>query len=235
MTQDSVVDLQDLAFHWPNGPEVLRIESLTLGQGETLFLRGASGSGKSTLLAMIAGVLAPRGGAVRVLGTDLASLSAARRDAFRAAHLGVIFQLFNLLPYLSVIENVTLPCDFSAARARSAEARGGQRVEAERLLSHLGVGPELWRRAATDLSVGQQQRVAAARALIGAPALILADEPTSALDADARDAFIGLLKQECAQSGSSLIFVSHDTALAAHFGRALDMGDINAAFARRAA
>ena len=144
--------------------------------------------------------------------------------------LGVIFQMFNLLPYLPVGENVSLPCRFSSERADAVKASGGQPAEARRLLTRLGLNAdEVWSKRASDLSVGQQQRVAAARALIGKPGLILADEPTSALDADSRDAFINLLKEECAASGAALIFVSHDAGLADHFDRALDLKEINTA------
>jgi putative ABC transport system ATP-binding protein len=235
MSAEPAVDIRDLAFNWPKGPAVLQIAALRLLPGETLFLRGGSGSGKSTLLGIISGVLAAREGVVRVLGNDLRSMSGARRDALRASQLGVIFQLFNLLPYLSVIDNVMLPCGFSRVRAAAADARGGRRAEARRLLAHLGVGADLWNVGATALSVGQQQRVAVARALIGAPPLILADEPTSALDAETRDSFIQLLKQECAASRSSLVFVSHDVSLATHFDHTMDMKDINTAAGKRAA
>jgi len=234
MSAEPAVDIRNLAFNWPRGPAVLQIAALRLLPGETLFLRGGSGSGKSTLLGIISGVLAAREGVVRVLGNDLRSMSGARRDALRASQLGVIFQLFNLLPYLSVIDNVVLPCGFSRVRAAAADAGGGRRAEAGRLLTQLDIGADLWNAGATALSVGQQQRVAVARALIGAPPLILADEPTSALDAETRDGFIQLLKQECAASRSSLIFVSHDVSLATHFDRTMDMKDINTATGKRA-
>lgn len=210
------------------------MERFHLARGERVFLRGPSGSGKSTLLSLIAGVANAQTGQLLVLGEDLNGLSPARRDAFRADRMGVVFQMFNLVPYLSVLDNAVLTLRFSAVRRRRAQATGGSpAAEARRLLSRLGLdGDNVAVRRATDLSVGQQQRVAVARALIGAPDLILADEPTSALDADARSAFIDLLLQECAKNGSSLLFVSHDTSLAAHFDRAVDLAAINAAIAR---
>lgn len=217
------------AYDQASGP-VLAIETLTISPQEKLFLKGASGSGKSTLLGLIAGILTAQSGEIKVLGEDLAAMNAAQRDAFRAARLGVIFQMFNLLPYLPVGANITLPCRFSAARAKAAEAAGGAESEARRLLSGLGLDPaEVWTKRSTELSVGQQQRVAAARALIGRPGLILADEPTSALDSDSRDAFIALLSEECEAAGAALIFVSHDGSLAKHFDRGLDLSDINTA------
>jgi len=207
---------------------VLALSDFQLRAGEKLFLKGPSGSGKSTLLGLISGVLKPGAGALNVLGKDLTAMGAAQRDAFRAAHLGVIFQMFNLLPYLPVMENVTLPAEFSKARAAKAAARSGSPAkEARRLLGRLGVGDAFHDRRASQLSVGQQQRVAVARALMGAPELIVADEPTSALDAEARDGFIDLLIEECAQSEASLLFVSHDAALAQHFDRAVDLRAIN--------
>lgn len=225
------LSITDLRFAYAaRQPDVVAIPALEVKAGERIFLRGASGSGKSTLLGLIAGILEPQAGQITILGEDMDTLSPARRDAFRAARLGVIFQMFNLLPYLPVGENVTLPCRFSAERALAAEAAGGLQAEAKRLLNRLGLDADaVWSQRASNLSVGQQQRVAAARALIGKPGLILADEPTSALDADSRDAFIQLLQEECAASGAALIFVSHDGGLASHFDRALDLAEINTA------
>jgi putative ABC transport system ATP-binding protein len=220
------IDITGLRFRWrADRPWVLDLPSLTLHQGERRFLAGPSGSGKSTLLALIAGITLPTEGRVTVRDTDLTGLSGSARDRFRADHLGVIFQMFNLLPYLTVLENVTLPCRFSARRRSRAMATAGSvSDEARRLLAHLGLDePGLERRAAAELSVGQQQRVAAARALIGQPALILADEPTSALDADRRRDFIALLLQECVHVGAALLFVSHDRALEKHFDQVLEL------------
>jgi putative ABC transport system ATP-binding protein len=208
---------------------VLTIEALRIERGERLFIRGPSGSGKSTLLSLIGGVLAPTRGQIRVLGQPLQELGGAARDHFRAHHLGVIFQLFNLLPYLSMLDNVLLPCHFSTRRREQALARSGSlRAEAQRLLEHLQLADAgLQRRPVSQLSIGQQQRVAAARALIGSPEILIADEPTSALDADARDAIVDLLLQESARQGSTLLFVSHDAALAPHFERQLDLTHLN--------
>ena len=212
------------------GPAVLDLPAFSLAKGERVFLRGPSGSGKSTLLGLIAGILEPAPGAVTTLGTDMGAASAQARDELRAAKLGVIFQMFNLLPYLPVGENVTLPCRFSAARAAAVKGAGGPAAEARRLLDQLGLDPKrYWNAPARALSVGQQQRVAAARALIGAPELILADEPTSALDTHRRDRFIELLLGECERSGAALLFVSHDGALAPHFDRAEDLEALNRA------
>lgn len=225
-----IVDISDLGFAWPGQQPLLHIPSFQLSAGERLFLRGPSGSGKSTLLGLIAGVLEAQSGAVNVLDQDMARLSGAARDRVRADHLGVIFQLFNLVPYLSVVQNVILPCRFSKRRQTEVNAAGGAHTEATRLLAQLGLDdPELLSRKVTDLSVGQQQRVAAGRALIGNPSLIIADEPTSALDADSRDRFIALLSAEVQKTGAALLFVSHDGGLAKLFDRALDLSEINQA------
>lgn len=196
-----------------------------------MFLRGPSGSGKSTLLNLIAGTIQPRCGRIELGGQDITRLSASRRDRHRADSLGVVFQQFNLLPFLDVIGNVTLPCRFSAARAASATRTHGSPSGAARfLLDALSLSSQAeMKGAVAELSVGQQQRVAVARALIGEPALVLADEPTSALDADARDAFIRLLTQQCERTGAAVLFVSHDRELARHFHRAVEISEIAAA------
>ena len=230
MAKPLVIDLSDLRFAWQDGPILLDIPEFRVGAGERVFLRGPSGSGKSTLLGLIAGVLEPQSGKAEVLGHDMTALSGPKRDALRADRLGVIFQMFNLVPYLSLVQNVTLPCRFSSARRAAAGGEGKLNDEAVRLLSRLGLsGERLLARPVTELSVGQQQRVAVARALIGGPDLIIADEPTSALDADARDRFIELLNEEAGRSGSALLFVSHDASLAGHFDRSVDLSEINRA------
>lgn len=222
------IRVESLRFAWPGHPPVLDIDRFTLARGEKLFLRGPSGSGKSTLLGLIAGVLSPETGMIEVLGNDMAKLSAAKRDRVRADHLGVIFQMFNLVPYLSVTGNVTLPLHFSPARRKAVGAHPNE--EARRLLDRLGLSdPALLDRRVSDLSVGQQQRVAAARALMGGPDIVIADEPTSALDADARDRFIQLLSEEAGRTGAALLFVSHDASLARLFDRAVDLSEINKA------
>ena len=225
---DPAIQIDGLRFAWRGAEPVLDVPAFTLARGERLFLRGPSGSGKSTLLGVIAGVLVADAGRVNVLGQELGSLSSAARDRMRADHLGVIFQMFNLVPYLSVVGNVTLPLKFSARRRKAVG--GDADAEARRLLGRLGLTDEaLLARRVSDLSVGQQQRVAAARALIGGPEIVIADEPTSALDSDARDRFIELLSEEAARTGAALLFVSHDASLARLFDRAVDLAEINRA------
>lgn len=220
------VHIEALRFRWqPRQRWALEVPSLSIERGERVFVAGPSGSGKTSLLSLVSGIVVPEAGDVAVLGTSLRTLGGAARDRFRAAHIGLIFQLFNLLPYLSVLDNVLLGCHYAAARAQRAAARSGSpRAEALRLLTSLGLDAMTSSRCpVAALSVGQQQRVAAARALIGAPPLVLADEPTSALDDDNTDDFMRLLLQETAASGSALLFVSHDRRLAAHFGRSIDL------------
>jgi putative ABC transport system ATP-binding protein len=232
-----MIEAAALRFRWPGSREdCLAIDRLHIEAGRSVFLHGPSGSGKSTLLGLLAGVLLPREGRIGLLGRDWASLSGAGRDAFRADHVGYIFQQFNLLPYLSVLDNVLLPCRFSALRSRRAEAAAGTaRAGAAALLDRVGLGAALCARPASQLSVGQQQRVAAARALIGEPELVIADEPTSALDAALRDSFMALLLQQCRDAGSTLVFVSHDERLAAQFDETLALAQINHAALPQAA
>jgi len=146
----------------------------------------------------------------------------------RAEHLGIIFQQLNLLPYLDILQNVTLPCRFSSARAERAANRSGTAVDSARqLIKELGLDASQLNRKVGNLSIGQQQRVAVARALIGGPDLIIADEPTSALDSDNRDRFIDLLNTQRKRFDCSLLFVSHDLSLAKHFDRSVDLNTLN--------
>lgn len=227
------VECRNVRFAYRGGRTVLDIPDLSVARGETVFLFGPSGSGKTTLLGLVAGVLAPTAGTVRVLGHDLGALSSARRDAFRAEHIGYVFQMFNLIPYLSVRDNITLGCRLSAARRAKLGARGLDDAAAE-IARDLGIDALLTERV-TELSVGQQQRVAAARALLGAPELVIADEPTSALDTNRREAFLELLFASCAKAAATLVFVSHDLTLRPMFSRALDLTELNRAPARTAA
>ncbi|KNZ31995.1 MAG: methionine ABC transporter ATP-binding protein [Methylibium sp. NZG] len=239
----AVIQIDALRFAWPQDTrrdrppaDTLAIDALHIEAGSTVFLHGPSGSGKSTLLGLLAGVLVAGSGRVSLLGTAWSTLSVARRDAFRADHVGYIFQQFNLLPYLSPTDNVLLPCRFSARRLQRAHGPGGSaRSQAQSLLERVGLDPSHWSRASSALSVGQQQRVAAARALIGRPEVVIADEPTSALDADLRETFMNLLMDECRAAGSTLVFVSHDARLAERFDRQVSLVEINHAAIDRAA
>ncbi len=222
------IQIQQLQFGYGK-QAVVDIELLYVEPGERIFVHGASGSGKSTLLALIGGVLLPQRGQLRVLDTELTTLTGAQRDQFRADHIGFMFQMYNLLPYLSLLDNVILPARFSSQRAPRASRRHALHDEARRLLAALGLSEAaMHTRNAAQLSQGQQQRVAAARALFGNPDLLIADEPTSALDADARDDFLQLLLSECAQRHTTLLFVNHDRSLQHRFDRSVDMQSLSA-------
>jgi putative ABC transport system ATP-binding protein len=230
-TAAPVIRIHDLLFRWPAASRpCLDIPALEIGGGEHVFLHGPSGSGKSTLLGLLGGVLTPERGTLSLLGHELTRMSPTARDRLRADHIGFLFQQFNLIPYLSVTDNVLLPCRFSSRRHERALASSSTlHAEAERLLDHLDIAPALRNRAVTQLSVGQQQRVAAARALIGRPEIVIADEPTSALDAERQAAFLDLLARECRAASATLLFVSHDRRLAAGFSREIALPSINRA------
>jgi putative ABC transport system ATP-binding protein len=218
--------IADLVYRWPRqATPCLDIARFEVARGERVFLHGPSGSGKSTLLGLLGGVAIPQAGRIELLGQDLAQLGSHARDRFRADHTGFLFQQFNLLPWLSALDNVLLPCTFSARRKLRAEP--DSRAAAATLLAQLDLDPALWNKSAAELSVGQQQRVAAARALIGRPEILIADEPTSALDAERQQIFIDLLLRETASVDATLIFVSHDRRLAAHFDRTVALDEIN--------
>lgn len=228
---EPAIEISGLEFAWAGGEPLLKIDELRIERAQRLFLTGASGSGKSTLLGLIGGVLRPRSGSIRVIGVPINELRASERDRFRGEHLGFIFQMFNLIPYLTIRENVLLPLQFSRARRERLGAVAPEQ-EAERLLAALGIASgDLADRAVTDLSIGQQQRVAAARALIGRPDVLIADEPTSALDADARAEFLQLLMNECRAFGTTVLFVSHDRSLSPVFERTLSLAEVNCAAA----
>lgn len=231
-TSAPIVQISDMRFCWPGrGGFSLGVDRFELAQGQSLLLLGASGSGKSTLLSLICGTLMPDAGVVQVRGTALSSISPARRDTLRAEQVGVIFQQFNLLPFATVADNITLPLRFAPARRKRA---GPARAAAAALCRRLGLPDDVLRARAATLSVGQQQRVAVARALIGTPPLVIADEPTSALDEGSQTAFLDLLFEQVAANGSSLLMVSHDPRLAPRFDRCEQISDI-AQFERPAA
>lgn len=231
MAKRCIVDIENLRFRWNKQQGIcLDIPRFSITESERIFLYGPSGSGKSTLLGLLGGVLTPEQGSLHILDTDLSQLAGQARDRFRVDHIGFIFQQFNLIPHLSMLDNVLLPCRFSSRRRERALAAGlSLPDEARRLLSHLDLNPDLQNRPVTELSVGQQQRVAAARALIGGPEILIADEPTSSLDAERQDDFLDLLLKECSDSNASVIFVSHDKRLMSHFDRALALDEINRA------
>lgn len=222
---ETAITLSDVAFNWATSGRQssdsfgLSIPQWSVGIGEKLFIEGQSGSGKSTLLNIITGILTPQQGTVSVLGTELGGLTSIQRDRFRASNMGVVFQQFNLLPYLTVLDNIRLPQSFLQDKSR-------QFSEIEPLLKGLNLSVELLPRKASELSIGQQQRVAVARALYHRPPIIIADEPTSALDTRNCNEFIELLLEQSTLFGSTVLFVSHDQGLAHHFDRKIGMDEL---------
>lgn len=224
LTVEAVLKLADVEYTWPGRLAFsLTVPQLSVSAGETVLLLGESGSGKSTLLSLICGTISPNRGAVTLAGTEITSLSRRARDRLRAEQIGVIFQQFNLLPFGSVLDNILLPLRFAPKRRKRA---GDAAAEAASLCAALGLPDDVVRMKASALSVGQQQRVAVARALIGQPQLIVADEPTSALDANSQSAFLDLLFKQTAVHNTSLLMVSHDPRLGDHFDRVLRIEDI---------
>lgn len=223
MTQ-AVLKVSDVGFRWPGRTRfALSVPDFVVDEGETVLLLGESGSGKSTLLSLICGTILPAAGSVSVAGTDITRLSGRARDRFRAEHIGVIFQQFNLLPFGTVADNILLPLRFAPNRRKRA---GNSTATAMELCSTLGLPAGIMTAKAGSLSVGQQQRVAVARALIGQPQIILADEPTSALDAANQTAFLDLLFEQTRALNTSLLMVSHDPRLGEMFDRVVRMEDI---------
>ncbi|MBZ9967572.1 ABC transporter ATP-binding protein [Mesorhizobium sp. BR1-1-2] len=221
------VRLHGVEYRWnARDPFCLSIGEFEVSRGERLLLLGASGSGKSTLLSLLTGIALAQAGRLEVLGQRLDELSGSGRDRFRAEHFGIIFQMFNLLPYGAVIDNVLLPLSFAPERRARATAAGGAESEARRLLSALRLPADIGQQTAATLSVGQQQRVATARALIGSPDIVVADEPTSALDDDRQQDFLDLLFGQIEATKATLIMVSHDRRLARHFTRVVQLTDI---------
>lgn len=215
-TPPPALHIDGLKFGYAPGAPVLDLPSLRLESAEQLLLTGGSGRGKSTLLHIIAGLLEPDSGTVRVAGQAVHALRGAKRDLFRGRHIGMIFQTFHLLPGFTAIENVMAALLFSDLPRRDHRPRAGA------LLARLGIDrpdapPE-------RLSVGQQQRVAVARALACGPALVLADEPTASLDPENAAGAMDLIQSACRDGGAALLCVSHDPAMHARFQRRQALG-----------
>lgn len=215
----NIFEIKDLKFKYSTSETlVLDLPQLNIKQGQSVFLYGPSGSGKSTLLEILAAVAQPQSGQIKILNQDITSFSNAEKDQFRSKHIGYIFQQFNLVPYLSVEENINLSFLFNK-KDKSEKIYS-------RLVSELNI-KNIQHKKVNQLSIGQQQRVAAARALVFQPEIILADEPTSALDSDRRENFIKILFELATEQKSTLVFVSHDMTLKPMFNVALDLKVIN--------
>ena len=221
---ESAIELNGISYAYQKQSEaVLDIPQWSVPKGARIFVQGASGSGKSTLLNLITGTLAPDTGDILLLGENVTGLSSRKRDAFRAKHVGVVFQQFNLIPYLSVLQNIEVAAHFAGRKSTDTPE------QARMFMQRLALPEDVLHKRADALSVGQQQRVAIARALINQPEILIVDEPTSALDADARDSFMSVLLEMCDERNSTLLFVSHDPSLGEHFTQRINMSEINQA------
>ncbi len=223
-TLQDVLKLHQVAFTHANATSehpTLDIKQWVVRDGESVFLQGKSGSGKSTLLNLIAGTLTPQRGSIEIAGTDITQLSNTQRDIFRAQYLGIVFQQFNLVPYLSVLDNVLIAGYFANNTQMDLPER------ARELFRRLAISEHLLTQEARNISIGQQQRVAIARALLNRPRLLLVDEPTSALDADATQSFMDLLKQEQQANKCAMVFVSHDPNIAQYCDTQITMSQLN--------
>jgi putative ABC transport system ATP-binding protein len=219
------IELSNVSYRYDKNRSQLdlSISDWQVPAGRKLFLRGESGSGKTTVLNLIAGVLVPDAGDIRLLGERFSTLSARKRDVFRAKHIGVVYQQFNLIPFVSVLKNVQLAAHFGATSPDQVESTLAE------LLPKLALSTDCLSKPAGHLSVGQQQRIAIARALINHPDILLVDEPTSALDAMARDSFMEVLIELCDKFNTTLLFVSHDTYLQQYFKDVIDIAQLNSA------
>ena len=196
---------------------VLDVPEFTLEEGQQLALRGASGTGKTTFLNCIAGILRPDEGVIRLNGQNMAGVTESRRDWLRAQNIGYIFQTFNLLQGYTCVENVVLGMSFG---------RGANWDVADKLLKRVGLRDRLSHRP-SQLSVGQQQRVAVARALANQPKLVLADEPTGNLDPQNARESMQLIREVCEENEATLLLVSHDQTVLDQFEECLDLAEIN--------
>ena len=218
------IRLDSVRFYWSKNKDFkIFIPELKISQGEKVLLLGESGSGKTTLLSLISGFLSPISGDIYLNEKNINSLSARNRDQYRSDNIGIIFQQFNLLPYANVIDNIILPLYFSKVRASKII---NQKETAVNLCKSLRLPDTVTSMQASNLSVGQQQRVAVVRALIGNPSLVIADEPTSSLDSDAQNIFLDLMFAQIEKNNSSLLMVSHDISLSSYFDRVIDINEI---------
>lgn len=223
-TQQAAITVDNLKFGYQSNQTIINIESLRINQGEKVFIFGPSGYGKSTLLNLISGVLSFSEGNIEVLGKKIRTLNVSDKDILRGSEIGYIFQIFNLIPYLDIKENIILPCLINKERAHGDDFK----AQADELISKLNLSEHVLKNP-TELSIGQQQRVAQARAMIGNPKIIIADEPTSSLDEKNTIEFMNLLLSEWEKRKFTLVFVSHDERLKKYFDRSISLPEINKA------
>ena len=221
---ESIIKIDSLRFYWSKKSNFkIFVPNLEIKKGEKVLLLGESGSGKTTLLSLMCGFLNPLSGNISINGNTINQLSSKTRDEYRADNIGIIFQQFNLLPYANVVDNVLLPLYFSKVRSSNVSNKKEKVIE---LFKQLRLPDDIAQFRASSLSMGQQQRVAVARALIGNPSLIIADEPTSSLDADAQKIFLNLMFEQISENNSTLLMVSHDKSLSNQFDRLIDINEI---------
>ena len=211
-----------LAHTFKSGRHI-QFPDFEVNAGEKIAVVGASGSGKSTLLNLITGVLPLQTGSIQLKEFKYEKLSARDLDTMRADHIGVIFQSLNLIPYLTALENAQLGLQFS--KRRRSQASDARTITSE-LATQLGLSADLLGQKPRELSIGQQQRVAAIRALIGKPELIIADEPTSALDPRATQLFMDQLNSSIDPETQAVIVVSHNPSIIPLFDRVISIGDM---------
>jgi ABC-type lipoprotein export system ATPase subunit len=218
-----MIAIADLQFHFPHSDFRLAVPSLQIAPGERVAIIGPSGSGKTTLLHLISGILPPSRGTIRVQDRQMSALGEAARRAFRVAHIGLVFQNFELVSYLDVFENILLPFRLNPALRLTSES--ARRVE--QLARQTGIAHRL-HSFPHRLSHGEKQRVAICRALLPEPPLLLADEPTGNLDPSAKQRVVDLLFQQSERNGATLLMVTHDTEIAARFPRVINCRDFAA-------
>ena len=221
---ESIIKIDTVKFYWSKKSNFkIFVPNLEIKKGEKVLLLGESGSGKTTILSLICGFLNPLSGNIFINGKTINQLSSKTKDEYRADNIGIIFQQFNLLPYANVVDNVLLPLYFSKVRSNNVPDKREKVIE---LFKQWRLPDDITQFRASSLSVGQQQRVAVARALIGNPSLIIADEPTSSLDADAQKIFLDLMFEQISENNSTLLMVSHDRSLSDQFDRLIDINEI---------
>ena len=221
---DSIVKIESLRFQWSkNNNFKIFVPKLEVGKGKKVLFLGESGSGKTTLLSLICGFLEPLSGSISINDKIISDLTSTNKDAYRSDNIGIIFQQFNLLPYANVIDNIVLPLYFSKQRSKKVENKTNAAMT---LCDQLRLPESILNQKASNLSVGQQQRVAVARALIGSPSIIVADEPTSSLDTEAQELFLDLMFDQISKNSSTLLMVSHDKSLTNYFDQVIDINEI---------
>ena len=221
---DSIVKIESLRFQWSkNNNFKIFVPKLEVGRGKKVLFLGESGSGKTTLLSLICGFLEPLSGSILINDKIISDLTSTNKDAYRSDNIGIIFQQFNLLPYANVIDNIILPLYFSKQRSKKVENKINSAMN---LCDQLRLPESILNQKASNLSVGQQQRVAVARALIGSPSIIVADEPTSSLDTEAQELFLDLMFDQISKNSSTLLMVSHDKSLTNYFDQVIDINEI---------